>query len=124
MSCAVHELSLAGAVLNTAVKHAAGRGVTRVSLRIGGLRQVVADSLEFYFEFVARDTLCEHAHLECVEVEARFRCTDCAQEWTPLFAAFRCPRCAGAAVEVLTGEEFEVAWIEVEEEESACIAPR
>ena len=46
------------------LKHAAGRRVTVVSLRIGHLRQVVPDSLAFYFELVSRETLCEGARLE------------------------------------------------------------
>ena len=50
----MHELSLSSAIVNTATKHAAGRRVTVVSLRVGQLRQVVPDTLEFYFEFVAR----------------------------------------------------------------------
>ena len=57
----MHELSLSSAIINTAVKHAGGRRVTVVSLRVGRLRQVVPDTLEFYFDFVARDTLCEGA---------------------------------------------------------------
>ena len=48
----MHELSIAGAVVDTAIKHAAGRRVTLVTLRAGALRQVVPDSLEFYFGFV------------------------------------------------------------------------
>ena len=52
----VHELSLSGAIVNTVVKHAAGRRVTVVSLRVGRLRQVVPDTLEFYFGFVAQGT--------------------------------------------------------------------
>ena len=40
------------------VKHAAGRRVKVVTVRAGALRQVVPDSLEFYFGFVdARDVL-------------------------------------------------------------------
>ena len=50
---AVHELSLAGAVIDTATRHADGRRVTAVHLRVGHLRQVVPDSLAFYFEHVA-----------------------------------------------------------------------
>jgi Zn finger protein HypA/HybF involved in hydrogenase expression len=52
----MHELSLSGAVLNTVVKHAGERRVSLISVRVGRLRQVVPDTLEFYFEFVARGT--------------------------------------------------------------------
>ena len=119
----MHELSLSGAVLNTAVKHAGGRRVSLVTLRVGRLRQVVPDTLEFYFEFVARGTICEGARLEQEVVEACLRCARCAREWEIEIPAFRCPTCGGADVEVASGNEFEVHSIEVEEA-ATCIAQK
>jgi len=118
----VHELSLSGAVVNTVVKHAAGRRVTVVNLRVGRLRQVVPDTLEFYFEFVARGTVCEGARLEQELVPAVLHCRGCERDWELDFPSFRCPDCGGAEVEIRSGEEFEVESIDVEEAE--CIAPR
>ncbi|MGH2850139.1 MAG: hydrogenase maturation nickel metallochaperone HypA [Solirubrobacteraceae bacterium] len=116
----MHELSLSSAIVNTAVKHAGGRRVTLVSLRVGALRQVVPDTLEFYFEFVARGTPCEGARLELELIEARLRCEACEHEWDIAIPAFRCPGCESGAVSVASGDEFEVESIEVEE--AACIA--
>jgi hydrogenase nickel incorporation protein HypA/HybF len=118
----MHELSLSSAVINTAVKHAGGRRVTLVSLRVGKLRQVVPDTLAFYFEFVARGTLCEGARLEQEVLEARLACHSCRSEWGIEIPAFRCPTCGGSDVWVAGGNEFEVESIEVEEAE--CIAQR
>jgi hydrogenase nickel incorporation protein HypA/HybF len=95
-----------------------------VSLRVGRMRQVVVDSLTFYFEIVARDTLCEGARLDVVEIEAHLQCELCERGWKPLIPAFRCPDCGSSQVTVLTGEELEVDYIEVESEEAACTAPR
>ncbi len=117
----MHELSIGSAVVDTAVKHAAGRRVSLVSVRLGHLRQVVPDSLSFYFDLIARDTVCEGARLEWEIVPARLRCEPCAHVWDVTEPAFRCPRCDGARVVVLSGEELEVASIEVHEEEPACI---
>jgi hydrogenase nickel incorporation protein HypA/HybF len=118
----VHELSLSSAIVNTVAKHAEGRRVAVVNLRVGKLRQVVPDTLEFYFEFVARDSVCEGARLEQVLIEARLRCRPCAREWAIEIPAFRCPTCGGSEVEIAAGNEFEVESIEIEE--VACIAPR
>jgi hydrogenase nickel incorporation protein HypA/HybF len=118
----MHELSLSSAIVNTAVKHADGRQVTAVNLRVGRLRQVVPDTLEFYFEFVARGTLCEGAMLSQEVIDARLRCRPCALEWEIEIPAFRCPTCSGSDVEIAAGNEFEVESIEVEE--AACIASR
>jgi len=133
----MHELSVATAVLNTAVKHAEGRPVTLVAVQTGALRQVVPESLRFYWEIVARDTECAGAALDLVEVEARLRCGACAHEWSPDLPVFRCGECGGADVEIVSGEELCVDYIEVvapsagpaatgetAETEAACTAPR
>jgi hydrogenase nickel incorporation protein HypA/HybF len=95
--------------------------VTVVTVRFGRLRQVVPDALEFAFGIVARETVCEGARLEQVIVPARLRCAPCAHAWEVEAPAFRCPRCGGIEVAVLSGEELQVESIEVEED-AACIA--
>lgn len=118
----MHELSLSSAIVDTVVRHAAGRRVKVVTMRIGWLRQVVPDSLEFYFGFVARETVCDGARLECTAVPARLRCEDCKVEWELDAPAFRCDGCGSAGVTVISGNEFEVESIDVEEEQ--CISRR
>jgi hydrogenase nickel incorporation protein HypA/HybF len=111
----MHELSIASAVLGTALKHADGRPVDLVAMRVGTLRQVVPDSLLFYWEIVARDTVCEDARLELTEIDARLRCEDCGHVWEPLVPAFRCPRCPAAQVAVVAGQELEIDYLELKE---------
>jgi len=125
----MHELSVATAIVETAVRHADGRAVTAVSVRVGRLRQVVPDSLSFYFEIVSRDTPCEGARLELSDIALRLRCERCGAEWEPETPLFRCARCPSAPVSVVAGEELEVEYIEVEvppqragEQEAACTA--
>ena len=121
----MHELSLSSAVLDTVLRHADGRRVSKVDLTVGALRQVVPSSLEFYWGIVARDTECEGATLALELVEARLACGACdQQEWTLEQPIFRCPGCGGSDVKVLAGEEFLVESIDVEDREAACTAPR
>jgi hydrogenase nickel incorporation protein HypA/HybF len=118
----VHELSVASAIVDTATRHADGRRVTSVQLRVGHLRQVVPESLAFYFEHVARGTPCEGARLEQEVVPAVLACDDCRHEWELDSAAFRCPLCGSGGVRIAGGDELEVESIEIEED--ACIAQR
>jgi hydrogenase nickel incorporation protein HypA/HybF len=124
----MHELSISSAVVDTALRHAAGRPVASVQLRVGALRQVVPESLAFYFEIVARDTACEGAALELEVVPAWMECRVCGCEWDPapepelghepltaVLPTFRCPGCELAAAEVVRGDELEVESIEVTE---------
>jgi len=121
----MHEFDLSSAIVQTVNKHAQGRRVTHVTLRIGRLRQVVLKTLEFYVAIVGRDTPCEGATLEIIDVPAVLVCRSCRDEWEIEIPAFICPACGPGAVEVKTGEEFMVESIEVEdEEEAACTAPR
>ena len=118
----MHELSLSSAIVNTVVKHAQERAVGVVNLRVGALRQVVPDTLDFYFGFVAKGTVCEGARLEQELVPARVTCTSCEREWELDLPIFRCADCGDAGqVEVASGNEFEVESIELEE---ACTAQR
>jgi hydrogenase nickel incorporation protein HypA/HybF len=118
----MHELSLSSAIVNTVAKHADGQRVAVVNLRVGKLRQVIPDTLEFYFAFVARDSVCEGAALIQEVIDARLRCLPCDHEWGIEIPAFRCPVCGGSDVEIAAGNEFEVESIEIEEAE--CIAQR
>ena len=117
----MHELSVASAVVDTALRYAEGRRLLVVNLRVGELRQVIPDSLAFYWDVVTRETPAEGARLEQVVVPVRMRCEACAHEFEPELM-FRCPECGGAGA-VLAGDELEVDSIEVEEE-SECIGSR
>ena len=128
----MHELSVASAILETVRRHADERPVKLVSVRVGHLRQVVPDSLRFYWDIVRAGTVCDQARLELEEIEVGLRCTACAHEWEPLIPAFRCPECHSGKVAVRCGRELEVDYIEVEDrpaatarpQEAACIARR
>jgi hydrogenase nickel incorporation protein HypA/HybF len=118
----VHELSVSEAVLDTVLRHAGGRRVTRVDLKVGALRQVVPESLEFYFGIVTRDTLCEGALLAQELEPARVRCPDCGAERELDLPLFLCEVC-GSGCEVVAGDELMVESIELEEE-PACTGAR
>jgi hydrogenase nickel incorporation protein HypA/HybF len=117
----VHELAISSAVLESVLRHAHGRTVTSVRLRVGHLRQVVPDSLDFYWGIVTRDSVCEGSVLEQEVIPARLACSGCSREWELELPVFRCPACGGADVAIQAGDELEVESIEVEEE-PACTA--
>jgi hydrogenase nickel incorporation protein HypA/HybF len=115
----LHEYSIATAVVQTALRHAGGRRVTAVNLRVGPLRQVVPGALAFAFELAARGTLCDGARLEQELTACRLRCPSCEVEWTTTEPDFRCRGCRWPAV-VLSGDELQVESLEVEEEPEIC----
>ncbi|CAN5147305.1 hydrogenase maturation nickel metallochaperone HypA [soil metagenome] len=115
----MHELSLSSAIVESAAKHARGRLVKTVNLRVGRLRQVMPESLEFYFGFVAEGTVCEGARLEQEILPAKLLCSTCANEWEVDWPLFLCPSCDGAQVTVVSGNEFQIESIEIDEASDA-----
>jgi hydrogenase nickel incorporation protein HypA/HybF len=113
----MHELSIAEAIVAIAERHARGRTVTKVEVRVGHLRQVVPAALEFAFELVAKGTVLDGAELELEGVPARGRCRDCGVETTMSGFPLACSACGGLDLELLAGEELQVESLELEERE-------
>ena len=103
--------------MDIAVRHAAGRRVSVVEVKVGHLRQVVPSALEFAFELVAEGTEVEGARLELEVVAAEGRCRSCAAETVMDGFPLACGRCGGFDIEVTAGEELAVEALELEEEE-------
>jgi len=110
----MHELSIAEAVLDVALRHADGRRVMAVELRVGHLRQVVPPALEFAFELVAHGTVLEGAELRMEVVPAEGVCRACGAESRFDGFPLRCSACDGFDVEVVRGEELLVDSLELE----------
>jgi hydrogenase nickel incorporation protein HypA/HybF len=111
----MHELSIAQSVVEIACRHAAGKRVTKVELKVGHLRQVVPAALLFSFELVAQGTAVEGAELTIEAVPAVGACRACGAE-TELHAfPLQCDACGGFDLEIVSGEELEVAALELEE---------
>ncbi len=111
----MHELAIADSIVQIAGRHANGRRVTKVHLKVGHLRQVVPSALAFSFELVAQGTPVEGAELEMEEVPATGSCLGCgAESWLKEFP-LQCGGCGGFDLQVLEGEELFVESLEMEE---------
>jgi len=112
----MHELSIAASVVEIVCRHADGRRVSKVELKVGQLRQVVPSSLAFSFELVAQGTVTEGAELELHSVPVVAACRACSSETELHGFPFQCAACSGFDLQILTGEELEVNSIECSEE--------
>ncbi|HOC81774.1 MAG: hydrogenase nickel incorporation protein [Synergistetes bacterium ADurb.Bin155] len=112
----MHELSLVGAVVESLEEMAMEKGwkkVTKVTLRIGRMRQVIPEVMIFSFSVVTEGTIMEGSSLEILEVPLMSRCSFCGEEWEGL--SFQCPRCGSDQVETVSGMEMDLESVEVEE---------
>ena len=113
----MHELAITESILNIAVDYAERSGadhVTDLHLVIGQLSSIIDDSVQFYWDIVSKDTICEGAVLHFERIPAQMICLDCDHIYTIANGLAGCPICEGFQVRVHAGEDFRLESIEVE----------
>jgi hydrogenase nickel incorporation protein HypA/HybF len=91
-----------------------GLAVHIVRLRIGKLRLVIPETLQFCYEIATRDTPLAGSQLEIETVPPAARCEGCATEFEVWENWFECPHCHSGDVRLLRGRELELVSFELE----------
>jgi hydrogenase nickel incorporation protein HypA/HybF len=114
----MHELGIASAILDCvdqeAQRHPGGH-IARVGVKIGELSGVDGDALRFGFEVLVKDTEREPLALELEFVPRIQRCARCEHEFRMTEFDPRCPRCGDFETQCVSGEQLDIAYMEVEE---------
>jgi hydrogenase nickel incorporation protein HypA/HybF len=113
----MHELSIAESILTAVRKELAnhpGARPMRVGLRIGELSAVDVDSLTFCFEAVLTGTEWEGLQLDARVCPQRRICNDCGNQFAVVAYNARCPGCASNNTTLISGEELDFDYLEVE----------
>lgn len=113
----MHEMSIVAGVLDAATVSARDAGaerVTRITLRIGDMTEVIDEALEFAFEALTEGTICEGAELEVIKVSPRSLCLECAEEFDHDRFHRICPLCGSYETKLVQGRELAIESIEVE----------
>jgi hydrogenase nickel incorporation protein HypA/HybF len=111
----VHELALTESVVSAVTERLPGVRISCVTLDIGALSGVMADSVRFCFDLVAEGTDLEGADLEITQTAGRCQCRSCGEEFEPDSPLLLCPAgtCGSADVAVLAGQDFTIASVQV-----------
>ena len=113
----MHELSVTESILDITLRHARQANATRVNnlyLVIGQLASIVDDSVQFYLDIVAKDTLAQGAKLHFQRIPAELECSQCHARYHPDGERLACPKCDSVMVKVISGEEFYLEAIDVD----------
>lgn len=114
----MHELSVTQSVLDIVLRHAMqshARRVLGINLVIGELTGFVDDSIQFYFDFMSKDTAAQGAKLNFERIPVQVRCNTCGHKYIPPDSRlWACPECEALGGEIISGREFSVASIEIE----------
>ena len=113
----MHEMAIAQGVLDIALDYARRNEATRiscVSLRLGEMSGVETSSLEFCFAALTKGTIAESARLLFHRCPLVARCRSCGHEGPVLSGSFFCPDCGKGALEIISGREMQVEYLEVD----------
>jgi len=113
----MHELSITESLLEIALRHARNANasiITDLYLVIGQLSSAVDDSVQFYWDIIAKDTPAEGATLHFKRTPTEILCLDCNHQYKPADNNMACPKCESITVKIISGEEFFLEAINIE----------
>lgn len=113
----MHELPVTQSILKIVLEYAEkahARHVTDVHIVQGELSSMLDDSIQFYWEIIAKDTIAQHATLHFRRVPAELQCMACFQKYHPHDGELVCPFCGSVGAKIIAGEEFFVEAIDVD----------
>ena len=105
-------LSIVEAVDVKARAEGAGK-ISGIDLLIGKLAGIEPESLKFCFSAAAKGTLAENALLAIDEPEG---IGECGTRFPVTFYYAECPKCRSLRINIVSGEEFLIQSITIEEE--------
>jgi hydrogenase nickel incorporation protein HypA/HybF len=114
----MHEMAIANSVLEavrTEMGLHPGTYPCKVGVRIGELAAIDQDALRFCFEAIVHETDLESLALGIEVCPRRHRCLACGHEFVVHDYDCSCPQCASLGTTCISGDELELAYLEVEE---------
>ena len=112
----MHEQSIVASLLTLALEDAKkdnAQRIIKIKLVVGELTGIEKDAVNFYFGFMAKDTIAERASLEFNFIKPQLRCRDCDIIIPREKLEFNCPQCNKKAVEMVGGRELYIESMEI-----------
>lgn len=112
----MHEYSITQQIVKIAEDNARSHGaskIERISLVVGELSGFIGESIQMYFDILAKGTLAEGATLDITYVKPQLRCSKCNSYFYRKRFSFECPQCGGMGVPTEIGKEFYVKDIDI-----------
>ena len=113
----MHELAVTQSILDISLRHveqAGAKHITDINLVVGKFSSIVDDSVQFYWDIIAKETIAQGAVLHFNRIPGEMTCGSCGHTFRPGDETFECPACSSALVRITGGEEFRVDSIDVE----------
>ncbi len=119
----MHELSVATNLVTLVEQQLVGRKqavVRSVGVRIGGLVDISVEALQFGYQIACQGTPLATSTLQIESIPITARCLSCQARTEIIQQLYLCSRCHSADVEIVSGLELDLAWIEIDSATPEC----
>ncbi|TWG92777.1 hydrogenase nickel incorporation protein HypA/HybF [Nocardioides sp. J9] len=120
----MHELSLCRTIHQVVEKAAGDRKVAAVHLKVGKLRQVIPGTLTYCWGLVSADGPLAGSQLVVESVSVVGNCRSCGRDTeVEQVLVLVCAHCGAAALDIVSGEEFLITTIDLDDRTPAARRP-
>lgn len=120
----MHELAIAESIMDIALKAKVDKhldSIRAVGVRIGVMTDIVPEALEFGFDIIVKDTALDGCCLKIERIPVRGTCRSCRKFIEVEDFVFICPHCAFRDLEITQGQELDIAFIEIDDDEDTPV---
>ena len=110
----MREIETIRTILAQVLQKADSHPVQDVNLVLGEIVDLTDATIQQHWNELSQGTLAEQARLHFRFIKAEVQCMACFQKYHPLDKKIHCPYCGSYGAKILTGEEFHLESIELE----------
>ena len=114
----MHEFSITEHLLEYCMEEARRQNVSKIrtiNVCIGQLRGIIPDCIQVYLDMLSEGTIAEGAKLKAKLLPVKVRCLECGREGEMIPGRLECPFCGSLKLKLLSGKEFYIESLEVDE---------
>ena len=114
----MRELLLIQSILTKALlqrNESNAKRIKTVQLAMGEIAELDQNSIQQHWEQITKDTAAEQAQLHFRFIKAEVQCMSCFIKYHPIDGMILCPHCGGYGAKILSGEEFYLESVELDE---------
>lgn len=115
----MHELAVTESILSCCLKEAAKQKAKKIKvirLRMGPFSGLYPECIQMYLDVLAEGTIAEGARIEAEILPLQVLCRDCGKQSEITRKSIACPHCSSLRLKILSGKEFSIYSLEVEED--------
>ncbi|HSL44971.1 MAG TPA: hydrogenase maturation nickel metallochaperone HypA [Anaerolineales bacterium] len=114
----MRELNATQSLLSNALLRARqsdARRIKSLQIAVGEISELDQHSIQKHWEEISQGTLAEQAQLHFRFIKAEVQCMACFSKYSPEGGKIHCPYCGSYGAKILSGEEFFLESIELDE---------